>query len=196
MFLLIQHRTPVIGASAALVPVLSPAPLRRRARDLCALLSLALLCLAGCKPAGSDDAAPAPSAAGPSPAAAPTASSAPGASDQAASPATPLETCLTQVSVDPTSAVTAFLELDLTSGQLFSPGTPLSYSEPGFVKLPRADREKVGEQAFADLQSLKKLVAEVKAYRKTARANGNTTLADRCTAQLIRLAQALESLTA
>jgi hypothetical protein len=68
--------------------------------------------------------------------------------------------------------VEAFLKLDW-SGPLFSPGTILSYSEQGYVKLPQDVRTKTSAQMMADLGSLRTLVNRVREAGQQARARGD-----------------------
>jgi hypothetical protein len=102
------------------------------------------------------------------------------------------ESCLELINRDANAAVEAFLELDLAQGQLFAPGSALAYSESEFVNLPAAAREKLGQQALADLEPVKRLATEVRSRRNAARTAGDTALAEKCNAQLARLGERLE----
>lgn len=101
------------------------------------------------------------------------------------------ENCLELIHHDMNAAVDAFLEMDLTQGELFSPGSALSYSESEFVKLPASAREKLGQQAIADVELVKRLAMEVRSRRNGARVAGDTPLAERCNAQLAKLGERL-----
>lgn len=102
------------------------------------------------------------------------------------------ESCLDLAKSDTNAAVEAFLQLDLSKGALFSPGTPLSYSEVEFIKLPQAAMEKVQQQALADLALVKQLVRGVKAKGQQAKSTGNAAHAKECDAQLALLGERLE----
>ena len=106
--------------------------------------------------------------------------------------ATGFESCLELIDHDVNAAVKAFLDLDLSQGELFSPGSALSYSESDFVKLPAAAREKLGQQAITEVEPIKRLATEVRSRRNAAKAAGDTMLAGKCTAQLARLGERLE----
>jgi hypothetical protein len=96
------------------------------------------------------------------------------------------------VNTDANAAVEAFLELNLAQGKLFSQGSALSYSESEFVNLPSAAREKLGQQATADVARVKQLATEVRSRRNAARTAGDTALAERCNTQLATLGERLE----
>jgi hypothetical protein len=102
-----------------------------------------------------------------------------------------LEFCLELINDDVNAAVEMFLSLDLEQGTLFSPGSALARSESQFVKLPASAREKIGQQALADVEPVKRLVTEVRSRRNAARAAGDTALAERYNAQLARLGERL-----
>jgi hypothetical protein len=93
---------------------------------------------------------------------------------------------------DANAAVDAFLKLDLSKGRLFSPGSPLSYSEAEFLKLPRAANEKIGQQAVTDIGVVRRLSLEVGSRRDRALAAGDAATANQCRTQLTKLAERLE----
>jgi hypothetical protein len=93
---------------------------------------------------------------------------------------------------DTNAAVEAFLILDLSKAELFTRGTPLSYSEAEFIKLPQAAMAKLQEQVMADLALVKQLVRGVKARGRQAETAGDATLAKKCDAQLASVAELLE----
>jgi len=102
-----------------------------------------------------------------------------------------LQSCLDLVRNDVNAAVDSFLDLDLSQDPLFPTGTALSFSEAEFANLPPTAREKIGQQALADVDLIKKLATGVKSRRDSAKANADTAGAERCKAQLARLGQRL-----
>ncbi|MFO1499287.1 MAG: permease prefix domain 1-containing protein [Verrucomicrobiota bacterium] len=154
---------------------------RRLAVQLAAVVLIAGLSAAGCKPGGSSTAGERNLA-----------TTAQLSSAAGAGAATEFESCLKEVGAAPNAAVDAFLKLDLGAAKLFSPGSPLSYSEPQFMKLPPAAMDKVGQQVMADLAQIKQLIRTAKARGKVAAAAGNPALAAQCDAQILKLAERLE----
>lgn len=100
---------------------------------------------------------------------------------------TPFEQCLAQVARDMNAAVDSFVTLDLTTGALFTFGTPLSYSEDEFVKLPRPVIEKVTEPKMKDIEALRQLIKAVGIRRDQARMNKDSETADHYSKQLAAL---------
>ncbi len=100
---------------------------------------------------------------------------------------TPFEQCLALVASDLNAAVDSFMTLNLTSEALFTYGTPLSYSEAEFVKLPRPVIEKVSEPKMKDIEALRQLIKAVGTRRDQARMNKDSETADHYSKQLAAL---------
>jgi hypothetical protein len=139
---------------------------------LAVLLAMVQLLNVGCKPA--------------------TRPQAEGKATQAANAGTPFEHCLALVESDLNAAVTAFLKIDVTTAPLFTPGSPLAYSEAQFIKLPRSVSEQIHPQILADLSRIKQLITEVKARRLRARQESNSVLVEGHTRSLKTLGARLE----
>jgi hypothetical protein len=90
---------------------------------LAVLLAMVQLLSVGCKPANSPQAE--------------------GKATLASNAGTPFEQSLELVESDLNAAVTAFLKIDVTTAPLFTPGSPLAYSEAQFIKLPRSVSEQI-----------------------------------------------------
>lgn len=147
----------------------------RREQLVCCLTLGGSLLLGGCSPKGSQ-----------TPATQPSATQAPATSS------TQLETTLQLAKDNPVKAADEFMRIDLANAPLFSPGSPLSYSEGQFIKLPHDANEKLAREAQDDLALIKKIVAEIKTRRDQARAAGNAELVRQFNSQLERLASKLE----
>jgi len=105
---------------------------------------------------------------------------------------TPLEQTLASWKAGkPDEAADAFLKLDFTRSPLFTKGAVLNYSEPEFVALPAAARDKMAKQVIADLATLKALGRRVADLGKEARSKGDVARADRCAQQLRQCGDAL-----
>lgn len=120
------------------------------------------------------------------------ATSQPNAAQASATSSTRLETTLQLAKESPAKAADEFMKIDLADAPLFSPGSPLSYSEAQFIKLPREANEKLAQQAQDDLALIKKIVAEIRTRRDRARAAGNSEMVRQLNTQLEKLASKLE----
>lgn len=105
---------------------------------------------------------------------------------------TRLETAFHLANENPAKAADEFMRIDLAEASLFSPGSPLSYSETQFMKLPREANEKLARQAQDDLALIKKMVAEIKTRRDQSRAAGNAEMVRQFNSQLEKFASKLE----
>ncbi|HTG43053.1 MAG TPA: hypothetical protein VK633_00855, partial [Verrucomicrobiae bacterium] len=147
----------------------------RREQSVCYLVVCGSLLLGGCSPKGSQAPATQPSATQPS-----------------ATSSTRLEMTLQLAKDSPAKAADEFMKIDLADAPLFSPGSPLSYSEAQFTKLPREANEKLARQAQDDLALIKKIVAEIRTRRDQARGAGNAELVRQFNSQLEKFASKLE----
>ena len=105
---------------------------------------------------------------------------------------TNLSSCLLEMERDQDAAVEKFLALDLTQVKLFSPDTPLAYSEAEFSALKPAVAAETIKRVSADLHLVKMLARELKTRRDQARTSGDTTLADRYHTKLLQLGSRLQ----
>ena len=151
---------------------------RNSARSLILALLLPVLLFTCCKPRPKIETQPSP--AGPPQTAGQT------------SALTNLSSCLSEMERSQDAAVEKFLGLDLTQPKLFSPDTPLSYSEAEFSRLAPAVAAEAIKQASADLQILKQLARELKTRRDEAKTSGNSALAERYQSRLLQLAARLQ----
>jgi hypothetical protein len=105
---------------------------------------------------------------------------------------TNLSSCLLEMERDQDAAVEKFLALDLAQGKLFSPDTPLSWSETEFAALEPAVAAEAIKRISADLQIVKVLARDLKTRRDEARTSGQSELADRYNTKLLQLAARLQ----
>lgn len=90
------------------------------------------------------------------------------------------------------AATEKFMAVDWSTGDLFSAGSILGYSEAQFVALPQAAREKLGKQLADQLKAVKAICSRVSESGKAAQAKGEEAQARKCFLQVQHCGEALD----
>lgn len=90
------------------------------------------------------------------------------------------------------AATEKFMSVDWKSGNLFSSGSILNYSEKQFAEAPQAEKEKLDKQMKDDLQTLKAVCSRVNNLGREAMEKGDKARAEQYFQQLLNCGEALD----